>query len=101
MCDFFDDDNFGNGRDDDDEYPSICDRMRKMAEEAARRKILGLPEEKKPEEPSPTAKSPRKRANFFSDLVDQIVKAEVLLVTEDGEPFAYDEKLGYYQPCPS
>ena len=49
MCDFFDDDNFGNGRDDDDEYPSICDRMRKMAEEAARRKILGLPEEKKPE----------------------------------------------------
>ena len=100
MCDFFDDDNFGNGRDDDDEYPSICDRMRKMAEEAARRKILGLPEEKKPEEPSPTAKSPRKRANFFSDLVDQIVKAEVLLVTEDGEPFAYDEKLGYYQPVP-
>lgn len=58
MCDFFDDDNFGNGRNDDDEYPSICDRMRKMAEEAARRKILGLPEEKKPEEPSPTAKSP-------------------------------------------
>ena len=43
MCDFFDDDNFGNGRNDDDEYPSICDRMRKMAEEAARRKILGRP----------------------------------------------------------
>ena len=65
MCDFFDDDNVGNGQDDDDEYPSICDRMRKMAEEAARQKNLGLPEEKKPEEPSPTAKSPRKRANFF------------------------------------
>ena len=100
MCDFFDDDNFGNGRNDDDEYPSICDRMRKMAEEAARRKILGLPEEKKPEEPSPTAKSPRKRANFFSDLVDQIAARGVILLTEDGEPFAYDEELGRYRPIP-
>lgn len=69
-----------------------------MAEEAARRKILGLPEEKKPEEPSPTAKSPRKRANFFSDLVDQIAARGVILLTEDGEPFAYDEELGRYRP---
>lgn len=88
------------GWDDDDEYPSICDGIREMAEEAARRERLGLPEEREAEQPSPTAKSPRKRANFFSDLVDQIVKAGVLLFTEDGEPFAYDEDLGYYLPVP-
>ena len=36
----------------------------------------------------------------FSDLVEQIAKAKILLFTEDGEPFAYDEELGCYQPIP-
>ncbi len=68
---------------------------------SARRERQGLPEKKEPETAGPpTAKSPRKRANFFSDLVEQIAKAKILLFTEDGEPFAYDEELGYYQPIP-
>ena len=84
----------------DDDSQDLCGRMREMAEEAARRERQGLPEKKEPEPPAPTAKSPRKRANFFSDLVEQIAKAKILLFTEDGEPFAYDEELGCYQPIP-
>lgn len=49
----------------DDESQSICGEMCEMEKKAIRRKILGLPEEKKPEEPSPAAKSPRKRATSF------------------------------------
>ncbi|MFR6184829.1 MAG: hypothetical protein ACLUJG_04225 [Lawsonibacter sp.] len=32
--------------------------------------------------------------------MEQIAKAKILLFTEDGEPFAYDEELGCYQPIP-
>ena len=74
--------------------------MRKSDEESERRERLGRSKDAKPEEPSPTAKSPRKRANFFSDLVEQVSKAKLLMFTEDGEPFAYDEELGCYQPIP-
>lgn len=83
-----------------DEPQSLCDQMLEMEKEKERRERQGLPEKKEPEPPSPTAKSPRKRANFFSDLVEQIAKSKVLLFTEDGEPFAYDEELGCYQPIP-
>lgn len=87
--------------DDEREEPqSLCDQMREMENERQWREQMGLPEKKEPEKPSPTAKSPRKRANFFSDLVDQIAKAKVLLFAEDGEPFAYDEELGCYRPIP-
>lgn len=82
----------------DDDPQDLCDLMREMENERQWRERQGLPEKKEPEPPSPTAKSPRKRANFLSDLGDQIVKADVLLFTEDGEPFAYDEDLGCYQP---
>ena len=57
-------------------------------------------EHKKPESPSPIAKSPRKRANFFSTLVDQIVEDGTLLLSEDGQAFAYQKEQGYYQPIP-
>ena len=83
-----------------EEPQSLCDQMREMENERQWREQMGLPEKKEPEKPSPTAKSPRKRANFFSDLVDQIAKAKVLLFAEDGEPFAYDEELGCYRPIP-
>ena len=91
---------FPDWENEDDDSQDLCGRMREMAEEAARRERQGLPEKKEPEPPAPTAKSPRKRANFFSDLVEQIAKAKILLFTEDGEPFAYDEELGCYQPIP-
>lgn len=91
---------FPDWENEDDDSQDLCGRMREMAEEAARRERQGLPEKKEPEPPAPTAKSPRKRANFFSDLVEQIAKAKILLFTEDGEPFAYDEELGCYQPLP-
>lgn len=57
-------------------------------------------EHKKPESPSSIAKSPRKRANFFSMLVDQIVEDGTLLLSEDGQAFAYQKEQGYYQPIP-
>ena len=85
------------GWDDKDE---LWKTMKRMEKERQRRERMGIPETREPEQPSPTAKSPRKRANFFSDLVDQIAKAKVLLFTEDGEPYVYEEKLGYYQPIP-
>ena len=53
-----------------------------------------------PEPASPTAKSPRKRANFFSDLVDQITQTGALLIDESDEVFSYEEELGCYQPVP-
>ena len=95
MRDFFDDDNFNNGWDGDDDSQDLCDLMREMEDERQRRERQGLPEKKEPEPSAPTAKSPRKRANFFSNLVEQIAKSKVLLFTEDGEPFAYDEELGW------
>ena len=88
---------------DDDEFDEpqdLCDLMREMEAERQWRERQGLPERKEPEEPSPTAKSPRRRANFFSNLVDQIVQLHELLFTEDGEPFAYDKELGCYRPIP-
>lgn len=85
------------GWDDEDE---LWKTMKRMEKERQRRERMGIPETREPEQPSPTAKSPRKRANFFSDLVDQIAKAKFLLFTEDGEPYVYEEKLGYYQPIP-
>lgn len=93
---------FPDWDDDDecDEPQSLCDRMREMDEENEWRERQGLPPKKEPEEPSPAAKSPRKRANFFSNLVDQIAANAVILFTEDGEPFAYDEELGCYRPIP-
>lgn len=85
------------GWDDKDE---LWKTMKRMEKDRLRRELMGIPETREPEQPSPTAKSPRKRANFFSDLVEQIAKAKVLLLTENGEPFAYDEELGCYQPIP-
>lgn len=85
---------FPDWENEDDDSQDLCGRMREMAEEAADGSAQGLPEKKEPEPPAPTAKSPRKRANFFSDLVEQIAKAKILLFTEDGEPFAYDEGAG-------
>ena len=66
---------FPDWENEDDDSQDLCGRMREMAEEAARRERQGLPEKKEPEPPAPTAKSPRKRANFFSDLVEQIAKS--------------------------
>ena len=57
-------------------------------------------EHPEPEPPSPIAKSPRKRANFFSTLVDQIVEDGTLLLSKDGQAFAYQKEQGYYQPIP-
>ena len=90
----------GDDENEDDDSQDFCGRMREMEAERQWRERQGLPEKKEPEPPSPTAKSPRKRANFFSDLVDQIVQLHELLFTEDGEPFAYDKELGCYRPIP-
>ena len=85
----------------DDEPQGIWEQMRSAEIQEWKQVLRGEDAPPRtPEEPSPTAKSPRKRANFFSDLVEQIAKANVLLFTEDGEPFAYDEDLGYYRPIP-
>ncbi len=60
----------------------------------------GFLKRRSPKNPPHGCKSPRKRANLFSDLVDQIAARGVILLTEDGEPFAYDEELGRYRPIP-
>ena len=75
----------------------VCvNRMKKASGGSA----WDVPRMPSPKSLPPTAKSPRKRANFFSDLVEQVSKAKLLMFTEDGEPFAYDEELGCYQPIP-
>ena len=85
---------------DDDEDLDLCQMMQKAAEAASWHKVRGIPDPKECEVPSPTAKSPRKRANFFSDLVDGIAKNGQILMAEDDQAFAYEEELGCYRPIP-
>lgn len=86
---------------DDDEGLDLCQMMQEAAEAASWRKARGIPDPKEPEVPAPTAKSPRKRANFFSDLVDGIAKNGQILMTDDGQAFAYEEESGDYRPIPN
>lgn len=45
------------------------------------------------------AKSPRKRANYFSDLVERLVESKQLLVArENGQVFFYEDDGGLYRP---
>lgn len=92
---------FPDWENEDDDSQDLCGRMREMAEEAARRERQGLPEKKEPEPPAPTAKSPRKRANFFSDLVEQIAKAKILLFTEDGSRSPMTKSWAATSPFPN
>ena len=100
MCDFFDDESFDDGEGENLEISKQMWEEINKEWESKNSGQTGPKANRGNEEPSPTAKSPRRRANFFADLVDQIVKAKVLLFTEDGAPFAYDEDLGCYQPVP-
>ena len=89
----------------DDESESIVSQMKKEAQRSAKNALHELsapqiPTASQPEPASPTAKSPRKRANFFSDLVDQIAQAGAILIDENDGVFAYEDELGYYQPVP-
>lgn len=87
----------------DDEPLSICQMMQQEEDAACWRKVLGIPDPEESETsvpPSPIAKSPRKRANFFSTLVDQIIEDGTLLFSEDGQAFAYQKEQGYYRPIP-
>lgn len=89
--------------DDEEEPVSLTDLMAEYEEEKARRRFFDSPEpvpsQTPPETPSPVAKSPRKRANFFSDLVDRIVeRGQLLIAEEDGQAFSYDASGGFYSP---
>mgnify|MGYP003240618891 CR=1 FL=1 len=78
----FFDDIFGNCPDEDPD--SLWSTMKEDEEEDAKRRFYGISEQSNhqhpPEEPSPVAKSPRKRANYFSDLVERLVESKQLLV---------------------
>lgn len=55
-----------------------------------------------PEEPSPVAKSPRKRANYFSDLVERLVKSKQFLATrEDSQVFSMKRMAAFIVPFPA
>lgn len=81
----------------DEELDPLIDELEEEAQNQNDEDGSGCQE---PEVPSPIAKSPRKRANFFSKLVDQIVEDGTLLLSEDGQAFAYQKEQGYYQPIP-
>lgn len=89
--------------DGDEDEDSLLAQMRRMEWQESQQRLngetvtVGGGED---EPPSPVAKSPRKRANFFSKLADQIVEDGMLLFSEDGQAFAYDENVGSYQPIP-
>lgn len=46
----------------------------------------------------PPEKTPSVQARFLSDLVDRVVADGKLLLSEDGQAFAYQEDGGYYKP---
>lgn len=46
----------------------------------------------------PPEKSPSVQARFLSDLVDKVIADGKLLLSEDGQAFAYQEDGGYYKP---
>ena len=74
----FDDDFFFDSTPDEDP-DSLWSTMKEAEEEDDKRRFYGISDQPTPqpppEEPSPVAKSPRKRANYFSDLVDDLSKA--------------------------
>lgn len=79
--------------------------MKEAEEEEDKRRFYGISEQPTPqpppEEPSPVAKSPRKRANFFAELVALLIRIRLFLVTrEDGQVFVYEENCGLYRPIP-
>ncbi len=91
---------FPDWENEDDDSQDLCGRMREMAEEAARRERQGLPEKR-----SLNRRLPQPKALGSGRISSPIwwsrsQNAKVLLFTEDGEPFAYDEELGCYQPIP-
>ena len=97
----FFDDIFGNCPDEDPD--SLWSTMKEDEEEDAKRRFYGISEQSNhqhpPEEPSPVAKSPRKRANYFSDLVERLVESKQLLVArENGQVFFYEDDGGLYRP---
>ena len=99
----FFDDIFGNCPDEDPD--SLWSTMKEDEEEDAKRRFYGISEQSNhqhpPEEPSPVAKSPRKRANYFSDLVERLVESKQLLVArENGQVFFYEDDGGLYRPIP-
>ena len=81
----------------DEELDSLIDELEEEMQGQNDEDSFGCQE---PEAPSPIAKSPRKRANFFSMLADQIVEDGTLLFSEDGQAFAYQKEQGYYRPIP-
>ena len=50
------------------------------------------------EQPSVPEKTPSVQARFLSDLTDQVIADGKLLITENGQAFAYQEDGGYYMP---
>lgn len=50
------------------------------------------------EQSPPPEKSPSVQAHFLSDLTDWVVKDGKLLLSENGQAFAYQEDGGYYKP---
>lgn len=82
----------------DDEQQDLCALIRELEAEKQRREFFGFSEPKNSQVPSPIAKSPRKRANFFSSLTERIASHNILLLTEDGQAFVYSEQLGCYKP---
>ena len=100
----FDDDFFFDSTPDEDP-DSLWSTMKEAEEEDDKRRFYGISDQSTPqpppEEPSPVAKSPRKRANFFAELVALLIRIRLFLVTrEDGQVFVYEENCGLYRPIP-
>ena len=98
----FDDDFFFDSTPDEDP-DSLWSTMKEAEEEDDKRRFYGISDQPTPqpppEEPSPVAKSPRKRANYFSDLVERLVESKQLLVArENGQVFFYEDDGGLYRP---
>lgn len=84
---------------------SIMAGVNKILDQEAWERLFGIPETSEsalklpPEEPSLVAKSPCKRANYFSDLVDRLVESKrFLMAEEDRQMFIYEEDGGLYRP---
>ena len=77
---------------DSDEELSLWEMLKEEEAKEDKRRFYGISEQPTPqpppEEPSPVAKSPRKRANFFAELVALLIRIRLFLVTrEDGQVF--------------
>ena len=86
----------------------IYRRLRKMIfNDSLINMAVEMQPKEKFEEPDPAQQSskgeagPCKRAQRLSGLADQIVEDGKLLITEEGQAFAYQEEGGYFRPVSS